>query len=66
MDTAKVMVTPHERGAEVDLDVRGMSPMERVGAVWAAVVGVFSGRIHVHLWHARVQSQPVHGRQHQH
>lgn len=62
MDTAKVMLTPHERGAEVDLDVRGMSPIERVGAVWAALVGMFSGRIHIHLFHARVQSQQTQAR----
>lgn len=56
MDIAKVMLTPHERGAEVDVDVRGMTMAERIAAVWAALIGVFSGHIHVHLFHARVQS----------
>lgn len=55
MDTARVELTPHERGSEVDVDVNGLSVVERLVALGAAFRALFCGRIHFHLWHARVE-----------
>lgn len=57
MNKATVELKAHERGAEVDLDVRGLSLAERLSVVVAAVRTMISGHMHVHLIHALIQSR---------